>query len=76
MGLFGAKKQVQLDVEGMTCGHCAARVTKALEDVDGVKSVKVDLSKNSADIVLNDDNLDSEKLVGAVKEAGYKARVK
>jgi copper ion binding protein len=76
MGLFGTKNHIKLDVEGMTCDHCVARVTKALEDVDDVKTVKVDLSSNSADVTLKSDNVELEKLVNAVKEAGYKAKVK
>jgi copper chaperone len=34
-----------IKVKGMSCGHCAAAVTKALNEVEGIKDVKVDLSK-------------------------------
>ncbi|MBF2455135.1 heavy-metal-associated domain-containing protein, partial [Listeria seeligeri] len=30
-------EKLTLTVEGMTCGHCEARVTKALSEVSGVK---------------------------------------
>ena len=76
MGLFGSKNKIELTVEGMTCGHCVMRVTKALEGIDGVKSAKVDLEKSEAEVTFKGDKLDSGTLIKAVEEAGYKAREK
>lgn len=39
-----------IKIEGMSCGHCAGRVKKELENVSGVKSARIDpliLDKNS-----------------------------
>ncbi len=33
----------RIHVEGMKCGHCAGSVTKALEALDGISQVQVDL---------------------------------
>lgn len=55
-------------IEGMTCGHCAGRVEKALREVAGVKNVKVDLGKNSAEV---HGEVDDKSLSEAVIEAGY-----
>ena len=33
-----------LKLEGMTCGHCVASVTKELQKIDGVSDVSVDLA--------------------------------
>lgn len=59
-----------LSIEGMTCEHCANRVTNALEEIDGVKSVKVKLRKNTATVKLNKE-VDDNILKAAVKDAGY-----
>lgn len=59
-----------LTIEGMTCEHCANRVTNALEEIDGVKSVKVKLRKNTATVKLNKE-VDDNILKAAVKDAGY-----
>jgi len=32
-----------INVKGMSCQHCVASVTKALEEVDGITEVKVNL---------------------------------
>ena len=76
MGLFGSKNLTSLKVEGMTCGHCVMRVTKALEGVDGVKSAKVSLEKSEAEVTFKGDKFDSKVLIKAVEDAGYKAKEK
>ena len=39
---------VELEVQGMTCGSCVKRVTKALQSVPGVTRVEVDLANGRA----------------------------
>ena len=34
----------EIKVKGMSCGHCAAAVTKALQGLPGVSEVQVDLA--------------------------------
>lgn len=59
-----------INVDGMSCEHCAASVKTALEGIDGVKSAKVDLKKKAATVKLESDVAD-EALMKAVSEAGY-----
>ena len=60
-------------VEGMMCQHCVAHVTKALQSVQGVASVEVDLKKKTAVMELNE-AVENETLVSAVAEAGYEVK--
>ncbi|HBN82884.1 MAG TPA: heavy metal transport/detoxification protein [Clostridiales bacterium] len=62
------KKKV--GIEGMTCDHCVKRVENALKELDGVKNVKVNLKKKTADMELEVD-LSSDKIKAAVEDAGY-----
>lgn len=57
-------------IEGMSCGHCTARVEKALKEVSGVTEVTVSLDDKNA-VVTADDSVDTEVLKKAVTEAGY-----
>jgi copper chaperone len=34
----------EIKVKGMSCGHCAAAVTRALQSLPGVSEVQVDLA--------------------------------
>lgn len=57
-------------VEGMSCGHCTARVQKALEAVEGVASVEMSLEEKSAVVTL-DREVPDEVLKDAVVKADY-----
>ena len=59
-----------MKIEGMMCQHCVAHVTKALQGVNGVASVEVDLKKKTAVVELSESVAD-EILQAAVTEAGY-----
>lgn len=61
-----------ISVEGMSCEHCAAAVKNALEELDGVKSAKVELKKKSATVKLSEDVAD-DVLSAAVTNAGFTA---
>lgn len=64
----------KLNVEGMTCQHCVAHITQALEAVEGVSKATVSLDEKSAVVELSSDVADSA-LVDAVVQAGYEATI-
>ncbi|MGE5628996.1 MAG: heavy-metal-associated domain-containing protein [Solirubrobacterales bacterium] len=57
-------------IDGMSCGHCTARVKKTLEEITGISDVVVDLDSKTAEFESTDDIKDSD-LKYAVEEAGY-----
>ncbi|MCQ4894774.1 heavy metal translocating P-type ATPase [Anaerotruncus sp. DFI.9.16] len=56
-------------IEGMSCGHCSARVEKALNALDGV-TAKVDLEAKTASIE-TEGRVSDEQMKAAVTDAGY-----
>lgn len=62
----------ELQVETMTCGGCASRVTRAILVSDSAAKVNVDLKSK---LVRIESDLDAEALAAAVSEAGYPATV-
>jgi len=64
--------ELQLDIEGMSCGHCIASVTRALSGVQGV-TVK-DVRIGRATVLLDPALADVGALIDAVQDAGYEAR--
>ena len=66
---------VKLRVTGMTCGHCQAKVEKALKGIAGVYSAVIDLPNGEAEIDFNDDTVTTEQLRAAVAKAGYSAKL-
>ena len=66
---------VKLRVTGMTCGHCQAKVERALKGVSGVYSAVVDLPDGEAEVDFDDDSVTIDQLVAAIGRAGYGAKV-
>ncbi|AIS60258.1 heavy-metal-associated domain-containing protein [Listeria sp. FSL L7-1485] len=64
-------EKLTLKIEGMTCGHCEARVTKALEEVAGVTNAKVSLEEGTATVEFENGKVTEDTLIDAVEEAGY-----
>lgn len=64
-------EKLTLTVEGMTCGHCEARVTKALSEVSGVKIAVVSLDEGTATVEFEKGQVTEDALIDAVEEAGY-----
>ena len=60
-----------MEIKGMMCGHCEARVKKALEEIDGVVSAEVSHEKGTAVVTLSKE-VPAEILKKAVEDAGYK----
>lgn len=63
-------KNIELKVEGMSCGHCKASVEKALKGVSGVEKVEVYLQEGKA---LVEGSAPVDKLIEAIQEEGYSA---
>ncbi|MGN1051870.1 MAG: heavy-metal-associated domain-containing protein, partial [Candidatus Scatosoma sp.] len=59
-----------LKIEGMMCGHCEARVKKALETLDGVKTAEVSHKTGTA-VVSLEKEIPDDALMQAVADQGY-----
>ena len=66
----GRGEAVILAVSGMTCGNCVNRVETALQQVDGVQSVLVDLKSETATIW---GDPESSELIDCVQRMGFQA---
>ncbi|MBU1304751.1 MAG: heavy metal translocating P-type ATPase, partial [Alphaproteobacteria bacterium] len=60
---------LSIDIDGMTCASCVARVEKALLKVPGVQSAAVNFATERATVV--SDSGDAAPLLAAIEKAGY-----
>ena len=67
--------QIVLDISGMTCAACGARIAKALSRVDGVADADVNLALERASIEIEGE-VTPERLIEAVEKAGYGATLR
>ncbi len=71
--LAPAPDTIELDVLGMSCGSCAARVQRALGGQAGVSEARVNYATGRATVELDPGRVDPEQLIAAVRRAGYDA---
>lgn len=61
----------KLSIVGMACEHCRCRVQRALEGVDGVTHVEIDLETGTANVQAEAGAVVREDLVAVVEDVGY-----
>ena len=64
---------VTLKVDGMTCGGCAASVTRALKTTPGVSDAVVELTAKRATVTFDPAKTSVPAIKSAIDDAGYAA---
>lgn len=64
---------IRIPVSGMTCGSCVNRIMRAVQKVDGVTRVTVDLRRETATVRREPALVSNAALVAAIAAAGYQA---
>lgn len=67
------KASASLEISGMSCDHCVARVRKALEGVPGVADANVRIG--AADVGFDPAVTSTDAMAAAVTKAGYPAHI-
>ena len=62
---------MELEVHGMTCGHCEKAVRQAITRLDAQAQVTIDRAHNQVQV---QSSLPREALVQAIQEAGYEVK--
>ena len=69
--MFNKKVKQVINVDGMSCSHCAKRVENSLKEVDGVIKVSVNLDKKEV-IIISKFEIDTSLLRKKIEDLGYK----
>jgi copper chaperone len=70
VNLKGEKAMTTIKINGMSCNHCVMAVTKALNEIDGIKDAEVDLATGEATFEERG-SVDMNAVREAIKKAGY-----
>ncbi len=62
---------VEFTVEGMTCDHCSAAITAALEGVDGVEHASADHVSGLVEAVVRGRGVSPDELSAEIEGLGY-----
>jgi Cu+-exporting ATPase len=66
-----AGQTLRLDVGGMTCASCSARVERALNKLPGVQAASVNLATTQAEVTYDPQAATPQAIADAVSAAGY-----
>jgi Cu+-exporting ATPase len=67
-------KSINLDIDGMTCAACAARIERILSKNKNVIDASVSFPLKSAIVDVADENNNLEEIIKSVNKIGYKAK--
>ena len=57
-----------VSIKGMSCSHCVASTKKALEEIQGISNVHVNLEKGEANF---DGEVDANSVKAAIEKIGF-----
>jgi copper chaperone CopZ len=65
-------KTVTLEIKGMTCAMCGAKVENSLKRVEGVTKALVDNKTGKGTVEYNDGKVSQEQILEACNKTGFK----
>jgi len=66
--------KIELEIQGMSCEHCVAAVTEALDELPGVSVDEVRVGE--ARLTYDPNQVSPEQIALAVEDAGYAAHTR
>lgn len=64
-----------INIDGMTCDGCVKSVHSAVESLEGVETVSVELANNLATVSFDSDKVSAQDIANEIEEAGFDATV-
>lgn len=64
-------RKIEIPILGMTCASCALRIESNLKEIENIKDVKVNFSTERAEISIENDDFNLEKLKNEIEGLGY-----
>ncbi len=64
-------KESIIKVDGMSCEHCVKAVTNAVEALDGIAAVAVDLSAKTVTVKHDSEKASVDAIKLAIEDQGY-----
>lgn len=67
--------EIKLDIEGMHCAACSARIERVVSKIDGVEQIQVNLANETAELLLDENVNRFEVIDAAIGKLGFKASI-
>ncbi len=73
-GLQAASKSLSLDIKGMSCGICAAKVENSIKKLEGISKCMVDHKTGKGSVEFDDSKVNTDKILEACNKTGFKCQ--
>ncbi|MEK3981386.1 copper chaperone CopZ [Psychrobacillus sp. FSL K6-2836] len=64
-------KNITLEVQGMSCGHCVNAIEGSVGQLAGVEQVNVNLADAQVNVVFNEEKVSLDKINETIEDKGY-----
>jgi len=68
---MGEKAHLVLNVPAISCMHCKMAIEGAVDRLEGVDDVQVDVQAKSVDVIYDDGRVSREEIEAAIQDEGY-----
>jgi copper chaperone len=69
-----APKTMTLDIKGMSCGMCAAKIENSLKKLEGVSKTSVDHKTGKGTVEYDESKVSADKIVETCNKTGFKCQ--
>lgn len=66
-------KELKLNVEGMSCHHCEARISNNLKKLENIQEVNAS-AKDESVVIYYEDSINIEQIKEVIEDTGYKVK--
>lgn len=73
LGYDVVKEKVELNITGMTCAACSARIEKVLGKLDGISTANVNLALEKATVEFNPSQVSISEIIARIDKIGFGA---
>ena len=74
-GYHVPSSELDLNIEGMTCAACSARIEKVVGRLPGIETIAVNLASEKGHVKFVPGLLQESDIIAAIEKAGYGAKV-
>lgn len=69
-------EKVELDIKGMTCAACSARIEKGLNRMEGIEQATINLTTETGSVYYDPSVVTVDQVIEKIEQLGYEAREK
>jgi copper chaperone CopZ len=70
------ERTIYLEIKGMHCPNCPAKIERSLTKLDGVRHVEVNYEQEDGYVTINTNKLECAQIINRISKMGFEAKEK